>query len=237
MRLTFGSLALVASLAGSLGCSEGDFELGPCGKPWPAEANGYCGGTTRELIAAAGDPVAPAEPLTEQAVEGSACNAVERSFPLEIEEHLPPCSPVEHQTNPPSSGMHYGLFPAFGSFEQPIPRGFAVHGLEHGGVTIGYSCAARADEVARAKDLVSALEVSPLCCSTDGCPSSATNQLLLTPDPGLGSAWAAASWGFTLTADCFEPEVFEAFAEAHRNQAPERICSNGAATDVTRPAP
>jgi hypothetical protein len=237
MRLTLGSLAIVASIGGSLGCAEGDFELGPCGKPWPAEASGYCGATTRELILAAGDPVAPAEPLTEQAVDGSACNAVERSYPLEPADHLTPCTPVEYGSNPPASGAHYGYFPEFRVFDHAIPRGFVVHALEHGGVTIGYSCAARVDEVAAAKTLVTTLEVSPLCCSADGCPSSATNQLLLTPDPGLGTAWAAASWGFTLTAECFEPEVFRAFAEAHRNQAPEQICSNTSAIDVTRPAP
>jgi hypothetical protein len=233
MRLSF-ALALVISVP-SLGCDEGSFAPGPCGLPWPPEANGYCGEATLGLIDAAGAPVAPAEPLTEQPLEGSACNAVERSFPLEPGMHLTPCSSVEHGTNPPSSGMHYGNFPQFRVYEHAIPRGFVVHGLEHGGVAISYSCGALADDVAAAREFATTLEVAPQCCTSAGCPAEATNELILTPDPGLTSSWAAASWGFTLTADCFEREVFEAFANAHRNQSPELICENSFATDVTAP--
>jgi hypothetical protein len=41
--------------------------------------------------------------------------------------------------------------------------------------------------------------------------------------------------GFSLTADCFEPEVFKTFADAYRGQAPENICSNTYAIDVSAP--
>src|SRR5690349_864 len=172
MRLSF-ALALVISALGSLGCDEGSFTPGPCGLPWPPQADGYCGDATPGLIDAAGDPATPAEPLTEQPIEGSACNAVERSFPLESATHLTPCSPVEHGTNPPSSGMHYGNFPQFRVYEHAIPRGFVVHGLEHGGVAISYSCAAVEDDVAAARELAATLEVAPQCCSAAGCPPEA----------------------------------------------------------------
>jgi hypothetical protein len=232
MRPGSGSFLTFLPLFGVLGCSDGDIAT-----PAAPDLNGYCGSTTPELLAAAGDPVTPLEPLSEVAIEGSACNAVERSYMSEGGTHVAPCTPVEFGSNPPASGTHYGYFPEFRVFEHAIPRGFVVHGLEHGGVAIGYSCKSCAAEVAAATELVSTLEVSPLCCNAEGCPSSATNQLLLTPDPGLGTAWAAASWGFTLTADCFEPDVFRAFAEAHRSQAPEQICSNTGAIDVTVAAP
>jgi hypothetical protein len=131
--------------------------------------------------------------------------------------------------------MHYGYYPQFGAYADAIPRGFAVHSLEHGGIVMSYSCRDCPDEVSAATDLVATLDVDPGCCTASGCPVDATNELILTPDPGLDTAWAAASWGFTLTADCFERDVFEAFARAHRNQAPELICSNG--IDITRSAP
>jgi hypothetical protein len=61
----------------------------------------------------------------------------------------------------------------------------------------------------------------------------------ILPDPGLSTPWAASSWGFTLTADCFEPSVFRSFVAAHRDTGvtPELICSDALATDVSRRGP
>jgi hypothetical protein len=144
------------------------------------------------------------------------------------------CSPVTYGTNPPSSGRHYGVFPKFGVYDYAIPRGFWVHALEHGGVVVTYSCTDCASELGQAETLVKTLAIEPLCCSGDSC-GEATNRMLLTPDPGLTTAWAASAWGFTHTADCFEPEVFESFAASHRGLGPEQICSNTYATDVSQP--
>jgi len=201
--------------------------------------DGYCRGNTAALIAAAGDPAEPAVPLTEQPIAGSACNAVERSYALTDSSHVPPCSAVEYSTNPPSSGHHYGNFPAYAVYEYAIPRGFWVHPMEHGGVVFTYSCTDCADDVAAATQLIADTAPSASCCTASGCADTVTNQLLMTPDPGIPTRWAAASWGFTLTADCFEPDVFANFVQAHRDSgvAPELICSNTYATDVTQPGP
>lgn len=219
---------LVAALPALGACSSTD-EKGP------ADPKGYCGDHTAALIAAAGEPSAPSEALTEVPIEGSACNAVERSYAPQTGTHLSPCSDLEFGTNPPSSGNHYSVFPEFRSFPYAVPRGFTVHALEHGGVVLSYSCTDCQDEVAQANNLLALAQVPDRCCSASGCSDEETNLLLLTPDPGLSTRWAAASWGFTLTADCFEPEVFQAFADAHRAspQAPELICENTYAVDVT----
>jgi hypothetical protein len=111
-----------------------------------------------------------------------------------------------------------------------------VHSLEHGAVVVTYSCTNCDDEVQSAKALAESLEVEAACCSAGSC-GDATNRMTLTPDPGLSTRWAASAWGFTLTADCFEHDVFEAFARDHRGLSPESICSNSFATDVTRAAP
>jgi len=59
--------------------------------------------------------------------------------------------------------------------------------------------------------------------------------MLLTPDPGIPTRWAASAWGYSLTADCFEPEVFKSFAEEYRGLGPEQICANTYALDVSQP--
>jgi Protein of unknown function (DUF3105) len=111
--------------------------------------------------------------------------------------------------------------------------------MEHGGVVFTYSCTDCDDEVMQAAALIAKTGIDPLCCTASGCSSTDTNQLLMTPDPGIPTRWAATAWGFTLTADCFESDVFANFIASHRNnsQAPELICDNAYATDVTKPAP
>lgn len=232
MRSLLGSSALVSAALVTLACS-GRHTLTPTERRL-----GYCRDKTLALIAAAGDPTDPATPLTEQPIDASACNAVERSYPIEDHSHVPVCDPVEYSSNPPSSGHHYPVFPEYRVYDDAIPSGFWVHSLEHGGVVFTYSCTDCEDEVSQAEAIVVETEPAPACCSPEGCPSTATNQLLMTPDPGLPTRWAASSWGFTLTADCFEPEIFQEFVSAHRdNGAPETVCENTDATDVTRPGP
>jgi len=230
-----GSILLLSALA-ALGCSSPDHPVESGPTPYK---NGYCGDKTPALLAAAGDPAEPATPLTEQLIDGSACNAVERSYDVTSSTHTAaPCDPVEYSSNPPSSGHHYGIWPRYGAYEYAIPRGFWVHPMEHGGVVFTYSCTDCRDEVQAATQLIEDTAPAPACCTASGCPDSATNQLILTPDPGIPTRWAAAAWTFTLTADCFEPDVFANFIEAHRDSgaAPELVCSN-TSTDVTQPGP
>jgi hypothetical protein len=192
------------------------------------EASGYCGSLTSGLVSGSGVPKNPATPLSETPVDGSACNAVEREFPLEAGVHVAACTPIDSTTNPPCTGMHYPVWAAFRVYDAAIPRGFWLHDLEHGAVALGYSCTDCADEVDLAVALLDEIGDDPLCT----VPARRT---LLTPDPRLETSWAAASWGFTLTADCFEPEVFRVFVETHRGHGLEAVCSDG--IDVSQPAP
>jgi hypothetical protein len=186
----------------------------------------YCGALTASLTMGSGTPSVALVPLTTTDVEGSACGAVERAFPLESAVHTTACAEIAYSTNPPSSGMHYGVWPSFKAYDTAVPRGFLVHALEHGAVVIGYSCEDCDDEVDAARALIAELGPDPLCCAEPSC-TGASSRLILTPDPRLDTAWAASSWGFTLTADCFEPDAFRAFVEAHRGRGLEAVCSDG----------
>jgi len=243
MRLRF---CLIPGLLGVLAASGCGGDDGPGTTPGtdsptdPQTINGYCNDKTPALLAAAGDPEVAIAPVAEEPVEGSACNAVIRTYPPEPASHTPMvCDPVTYGTNPPMSGMHYGVFPKSGIYDYAIPRGFWVHALEHSNVVITYSCTDCAAEVMQAEKVVKTQPVEAACCPGGDC-GDATNRMLLTPDPGIPTRWAASAWGFTLTADCFEPAVFESFADQFRNQGPEAergICANTFATDVSQPGP
>ncbi len=198
------------------------------------DSNGYCGAeVSQTLVDAAGDPETPVAPLTEEPVEGSTCNAVIRSYPITAS-HVTPCSGVDYSSNPPSSGTHYPIYPRYGIYTSPVPRGFWVHSLEHGGVAITYSCGNCESEVEQAAALVKMLPVDPACCTVGICPSDATTNMVLTPDPGLDPRWAASAWGRTLTVDCFEHAVCQKFAEDYRGLGTENLCSNAGAVDISK---
>lgn len=194
--------------------------------------DGYCGAETAALVAAAGNRADPAMPLLEAPVAESTCGAVERQFAIEDSPLVTDCSAVQYQSNPPTSGPHYITWPAYKTYAEAIPRGFTVHALSHGAVVFSYSCTDCADEVASAQQVLDSTGLDPTCCTAQGCGTDATTRVMMTPDPGLPSRWAAQSWGFSLTADCFEPDVFMTFI-AHRGEGPEAICANG--VDVSLP--
>jgi len=136
---------------------------------------------------------------------------------------MPVCSPLTYATNPPSSGNHYAIWAAYGTYDRVFPRGFWVHSLEHGAVVITYHCPEGcAAEIAEAQAFIDGL---PADCG----PTS--RRVILTPDPDLDVRFAASAWGFTLRANCFDRAAFSDFFTMHYDHAPESICGGG--TDPT----
>lgn len=153
-----------------------------------------------------------------------ACGAVTAQHALAPGVHVDACSPIQHATNPPSSGNHYPTWADFGVYDFPLPRGYWVHNLEHGAVVVTYNCPQGcADDVANAKAWLAQLEPDATCPA--GPP-----RILLVPDPLLDVPWAASAWGFTLRADCFDADTFTAFFVDHAggSLAPEAVlCGTG----------
>ncbi len=159
-------------------------------------------------------------PTSDSAPVGT-CNAVTAAQPSEGAAHVGECTAVSYRSNPPSSGSHYGIYPAFGVYETELPRGYWVHALEHGGIVFTYNCEdGCAADVAAAAAFIRNLDPEPLCVGS----ASARPRIILTPDAELDVPWAASSWGYTLRADCFDADAFGAFANEHLGHAPENIC-------------
>ncbi len=133
------------------------------------------------------------------------------------------CEPVSYKSHPPSSGTHYGTWPVFRAYSEPVPWGFLVHGLEHGAVVIAYNCPQGcAAEVAAAKALMASVP------NKEGCSRP---PVILTPDPTLRTRFAAAAWGHVLRASCFDRPAFAAFISAYANKGPEYFPSDCGAVD------
>ncbi|MBX3130329.1 MAG: DUF3105 domain-containing protein [Polyangiaceae bacterium] len=188
-----------------------------------------CSGAEGSGAGAGGGPGTDAAPdvsYEPTPVDGSACNAVMQHHPILASPHVATCSVLDYATNPPSSGPHYPAWPAFKSYDAPVPRGYWVHALEHGAVIVLYSCTDCDDEVAAARQWVDALPLDAVCAKNDS-----KRRVIISPDPLLPTRWAAAGWGATLRASCFEPAVFADFYERMHGAGPENFCAEGVDLD------
>lgn len=151
------------------------------------------------------------------------CESVVEEHPPISTAHTTQCLPVSYDTNPPSGGTHYGVWAAFQNYDYVVPDGYLVHSLEHGAVVFWYDCPGGCpDEVARARDFIDSLPADMACAGT-----STPRRVILVPAPELASRWAASSWGFTLTADCFDADALGEFYQAHFGNGPEDFCTPG----------
>jgi Protein of unknown function (DUF3105) len=154
---------------------------------------------------------------------GAQCQVERLMPPSEGAGHTTLCGPTSYNSKPPSSGTHYGTWPVFRAYDQPVPWGFLVHGLEHGAVVIAYNCPdGCAAEVQAAREVMAAAPARP------GCPRA---PVILTPDPTLDVRFAAAAWGHVLRAPCFDRQAFGDFIAERRDKGPENIPNDCGASD------
>jgi hypothetical protein len=144
---------------------------------------------------------------------GGSCEIEVALPPIEGKGHVPVCTPVTYGTRPPSSGSHYGSWPVFRVYDQPVPWGFLVHGLEHGAVVIAYNCPdGCAEDVEKLKALYAAVPPRPRCPRPP---------VIVTPDPTLDVPFAASAWGATLRARCLDADRITAFIQSRADRGPE----------------
>ena len=207
-----------------------------------------CGGTSASPVDAGHGSDAALDRVTLDAPlrPDAACEVLIDTPPLLESPHVPLGTDVTYSSNPPSSGPHYAIWAAFQEFAAPVDRRYYVHDLEHGAIVLLYNCAllpgadggGDASDAADGGDaatsscdalvqdlrsVMNALPVDPLC-TVDGGP---LRRVVLTPDPLLTVPVAAAAWGWTYRAQCFDRGTLDAFARDHYAHAPENECANG----------
>jgi hypothetical protein len=161
-----------------------------------------------------------AEPLPGEGV----CEVFTASDPSESRTHLEICSPLEYETTPASSGDHFGVWADFQEYESPVPQGFLVHSMEHGGVVLYYNCP---DDC---PGLVAALRsIKERFGPDDRCESvpDVLNRIIIAPNPDLDVPFAITAWERVYRATCLHEPSINDFMERHYGRGPEDLCGGG----------
>ena len=152
------------------------------------------------------------------------CQVQRATPPDEGGAHVELCAAVSFMSKPPASGAHYPSWPVFRTYAAPVPWGFVVHGMEHGAVVLAYNCPGGCpQEVAAATAAIAKVPVKP------GCGRA---PVIMMPDPTLDTRWAAAAWGHTLRATCFDSERFAAFIAERSDKGPESFPTDCGLVDL-----
>jgi hypothetical protein len=122
-------------------------------------------------------------------------------------------------TDPPTSGPHYGVTVIYGSYPEPVEIGMLVHNLEHGAVFILYGDDVPESTVAQLQTFYDAHK----------------NGTVLAPYSKLGDEIALGAWlaeglpeassdrgsGVLATCTAFDEAAFDAFLDAFQFKGPE----------------
>lgn len=109
---------------------------------------------------------------------------------------------VEYNSNPPTSGAHYGAALAPGIYDEYLPPGLTVHAMEHGRVVIHY------------RPGTSAATVGDL----ESITRSYARDTVLHPNPELDNQFALTAWGRIDTFDTYDHDRVVEFVEVLRNR-------------------
>jgi len=118
-------------------------------------------------------------------------------------------------TDPPTTGPHYGIAAIFGIYEEPLEAARVVHNLEHGGIFIQYG------------DDVPEETVNALRAFYDG----KTNGTIMAPLPRLGDEFALGAWvaeaeegnGYLAKCTAYDEDAVSDFFDAFQFRGPERF--------------
>jgi len=122
-------------------------------------------------------------------------------------DHIPVGSSHDpYNSNPPTSGPHYGEPADWGSYDQALADEQLVHNLEHGGINLLYK-----------PDAVDATTIDALKAIQRDFP----NKTVVAPRAANPSPIALASWGYYLTLDAFDEATIREFIRRNKNKGRE----------------
>jgi Protein of unknown function (DUF3105) len=157
------------------------------------------------------------------ALEAAGCTLTVKPAVANIGDHSdfpnPDGRSPKWNTDPPTSGPHYGETIIYGAYAEPLQIGRLVHNLEHGAVFILYGDDVPATTVAQLRSFY----------------GDHTNGTVLAPYPRLGKNIALGAWyargldeaksergsGVLATCPAFDENAFDAFLSAYQFEGPE----------------
>lgn len=133
--------------------------------------------------------------------------------------HVPAgLDPGPFNSNPPTSGQHYGQELDAGFYEESdpevqseFPEGYMLHNLEHGYTIFWYNC-----------DLLDEASCSNLKSEIKGVMAEINNfKVIGFPRNSIETPLVLTSWGRILPVDTFNADQARDFIRRNRNRAPE----------------
>lgn len=112
-----------------------------------------------------------------------------------------------YNSNPPTSGSHYGEPAKWGIYDQPLPDEQLIHNLEHGGIWISYRDSANQELLNQLRDIADDYSV----------------KVIMTPRAQNDSAIALAAWARLLKLQSFDEKQIRGFIKAFINKGPEQV--------------
>ena len=127
------------------------------------------------------DEYVPPTSCNEEVIEsGMECNGTIRQALSTTRAHIDESIALEPACSPPSQGDHYPRWSVWGESETPIPSGYWLHNLEHGGVAVLYRCDEGCDDWV--EELRNVIDEVPIDLS---CTGDVRTRTLLTQSPEL----------------------------------------------------
>jgi hypothetical protein len=135
------------------------------------------------------------------------------------EDHVSPGNdPGPFNSNPPTSGRHYGQSFEAGFYDETspqaqtdFPEGYLGHNLEHGYVIFWYNCALLDDTACETLKL----QIKGVMDEFKGV------KLIAFPSDSVDVPLAMVSWGRLLTFENFDEKLARDFVSTNRNRSPE----------------
>jgi hypothetical protein len=130
---------------------------------------------------------------------------------------------VKWNSNPPTSGPHYGQWAVWNFYDSPVPLTMSTHNLEHGGIVIHYGPKVPKSDVQKLRDVY----------------NDDPNAMLVAPLPTAGNKVIASAWyydeakgrdndayygeGEQITGTKVDEDGLKAFRDEFRYKGRERI--------------
>jgi hypothetical protein len=122
---------------------------------------------------------------------------------------------TDWNSDPPTSGQHFGQWAPAGFYDDEIADGYLVHNMEHGYVVVYYNCSAVTET--DCETFKSAIETAMAAAGND--PNTNTIKIIAVPRPGMDNPITYASWGHLYNADTFAPEELILYVQTYRSNA------------------
>lgn len=208
--------ALLACVALALGgCSSTHGAGGPASArdagSDSAAVDGGPGGVKNVAVTHPSDP--PIAPATD-------CTVTTEEAKYTEGPHVPICTPIVYPHNPPMTGAHYPIWADYKEYDAPIPWGFVVHSMEHGGVVLAYNCTDCSAVRTAFEDIAAALPPDPLC-------PPGHHRVVILPAPDLDVPIAAIAWGVVYKATCLDKPSLSKWVGEHYAHGAESTCAAG----------